>query len=87
VNPIPAVDDLGGIPLDPVLRDKEDGGGVAELAREAGAADCGREGGGGGGAAAAGSGFACFVSHVLMVSMWETHPFDNPSFEVRIENH
>lgn len=59
MNPIPAVDDLGGIPLDPVLRDRDDGGGVAELAREAGAADCGREGGGGGGAAAAGSGFAC----------------------------
>ena len=59
MNPIPAVDDLGGIPEGPVLRDREEGGGVAELAREAGAADCGREGWGGGGAAAAGSGFAC----------------------------
>ena len=54
--------DLGGMPLldpaEPVLRDNMDGGGVAELAREAGAADEGREGGGGGGAAAAGSGLA-----------------------------
>lgn len=65
VNPggVAAVDDrvAGGIPGtggEPVLRDKSDGGGVAELAREAGAADWGREGGGGGGAVAAGSGFA-----------------------------
>jgi len=45
-------------PAEPVLRDSCDGGGVAELARDAGAADEGREGGGGGGAAAAGSGLA-----------------------------
>lgn len=66
VNPggvAPLVDEreFGGIPDtggEPVLRESRDGGGVAELAREAGAADCGREGGGGGGAATAGSGFA-----------------------------
>jgi len=45
--------------VDPVLRERRDGGGVAELARDAGAADEGREGGGGGGAAATGSGLAC----------------------------
>lgn len=45
-------------PVEPVLRERRDGGGVAELARDAGAADEGREGGGGGGAAATGSGLA-----------------------------
>jgi hypothetical protein len=45
-------------PAEPVLRERSDGGGVAELARDAGAADEGREGGGGGGAAATGSGLA-----------------------------
>jgi hypothetical protein len=45
-------------PVEPVLRESWDGGGVAELARDAGAADEGREGGGGGGAAATGSGLA-----------------------------
>jgi hypothetical protein len=45
-------------PAEPVLRERRDGGGVAELARDAGAADEGREGGGGGGAAATGSGLA-----------------------------
>jgi hypothetical protein len=54
--------DFGGMPLldpaEPVLRERRDGGGVAELARDAGAADEGREGGGGGGAAATGSGLA-----------------------------
>jgi hypothetical protein len=60
--------DFGGMPLldpaEPVLRERRDGGGVAELALDAGAADEGREGGGGGGAAATGSGLAYELAYV-----------------------
>ena len=59
---------------------------MAELARDAVAAEEGREGGGGGGAAAAGSGLAYIVS-IHHREVTGAYTLDDPSFELGIKDH